>query len=155
MPCPCPPCACPRRRDLPPGTLGLCWTVGDWDKAREVPPALLEPLAAAHPCVSLVPGPARLLPCLNPEGSPVDLPGTAALIGGTARVVTVDTMVAHLAGTLGRPVSLLLKHEADWRWMDGRSDSPWYPTMRLYRQPRPGDWDAVVAAVAADLNGRD
>ena len=139
---------------LPPGTLGLCWMVGDWDKAREVPPALLAPLAAAHPCVSLVPGPAPL-PCLNPAGSPADILATAALIGSASRIITVDTMVAHLAGSLGRPVSLLLKHEADWRWMDARRDSPWYPTMRLYRQPRPGDWASVVAAVAADLNGRE
>lgn len=131
---------------LPPGTLGLCWTVSDWDKAREVPPALLRPLAEAHPIVSLVPGRAPL-PCLNPEGCPTDLSRTAALIAGTSRVVTVDTMVAHLAGAMGRPVSLLLKHEADWRWMADRTDSPWYPSMRLFRQPREGDWRAVVEAV--------
>ena len=141
----------PEPASLPLGTLGLCWQVGDWDKAREIPPALLGPLAAAHPCIALAPGPAPL-PCLNPEGSPADLMRTAALIAGAARVVTVDTMVAHLAGTLGRPVSLMLKHDADWRWAAEGADTPWYPTMRLYRQPAPGDWAAVVAAVAADLS---
>ena len=138
---------------LPPGTLGLCWVGGDWDPARALPPALLRPLAERHPCLSLVPGPAPL-PCLNPAGSPADLVDTAALVASAARIITVDTMVAHLAGTLGRPVSLLLKHEPDWRWMPGEATSPWYPTMRLYRQPRPGDWAPAVAAALADL-GRD
>ena len=63
-------------------------------------------------------------------------------------------MVAHLAGTLGAPVWLMLHFAADWRWMLGRSDSPWYPTMRLFRQPRPGDWASVVEAVAAALHHR-
>lgn len=58
-------------------------------------------------------------------------------------VITVDSMVAHLAGALGRPVWLLLQHEADWRWLRDRTDSPWYPTMRIFRQPRAGDWRAV------------
>ena len=63
---------------------------------------------------------------------------TAALIAGVSEVVTVDTMVAHLAGTLGGTVRLLLRREADWRWMTGRDDTPWYPGMRLYRQERRG-----------------
>lgn len=139
----------PAPAPLPPGTLALCWRGGGWDPARDMPPALLAPLAAG-PCVSLVPGPAPF-PCLNPDGSPAAVLDTAALVAGAARVVTTDTMAAHLAGALGRPVSLLLKHDADWRWMTNRSDSPWYPTMRLYRQPAPGDWASVAAAVAADL----
>lgn len=53
-------------------------------------------------------------------------------------------MMAHLAGSLGAPTWTLLRAEADWRWMEGRSDSPWYPTMRLFRQKRPGDWGGVV-----------
>jgi ADP-heptose:LPS heptosyltransferase len=77
---------------------------------------------------------------------------TAATIAGLELVITVDTMVAHLAGALGRPTWLLLKHDADWRWMEGRSDSPWYPSMRLYRQTMPGDWTGVVARVVADLS---
>jgi hypothetical protein len=68
-------------------------------------------------------------------------------------VISVDGMPAHLAGTLGRPTWLLLKHDADWRWMEDREDTPWYPAMRLFRQARAGDWaspiNAVVAALAA------
>ena len=63
-------------------------------------------------------------------------------------------MVAHLAGLLGRPVWTLLPFAADWRWMLGRSDSPWYPTMRLWRQSSPGDWDELIGRVAAALEVR-
>jgi ADP-heptose:LPS heptosyltransferase len=66
-------------------------------------------------------------------------------------VITADAMAAHLAGALARPVWVLLKHDADWRWMTGRSDSPWYPTMRLLRQPQPGDWSALAQALADAL----
>jgi hypothetical protein len=134
---------------LPSGTTALCWQGGGWDRERDVPPELFAGLAAM-PCVSLVPGPAPFA-CLNPDGSPQAVADTAALVAGAARIVTVDTMVAHLAGALGRPVSLLLKHEADWRWAAGSSALPWYPTVRLYRQPTPGDWRSVLAEVAADL----
>ncbi len=67
-------------------------------------------------------------------------------------IITVDAMPAHLAGTLGRPTWLLLKHRADWRWMDERADTPWYPSMRLFRQPRPGAWDHTITAAAAALS---
>jgi hypothetical protein len=66
-------------------------------------------------------------------------------------VITVDSMMAHLAGALARPVWVLLPFAADWRWMTGRDDSPWYPTMRLFRQPRFGDWEDVVQRVRAEL----
>lgn len=67
-------------------------------------------------------------------------------------VVTVDTMIAHLAGAMGRPVWTLLPFEADWRWMLERDDSPWYPTMRLFRQSHAGDWKNVIAQVQRALN---
>jgi tetratricopeptide (TPR) repeat protein len=80
-----------------------------------------------------------------------DYADTAALISQLDLVVTVDTSVAHLAGALGVPVWIMLQHSADWRWLLDRDDSPWYPTARLFRQRRTGDWDGVVADVAQAL----
>jgi Flp pilus assembly protein TadD len=80
-----------------------------------------------------------------------DFADTAALCAQCDLVIAVDTSVVHLAGALGRPVWILLPFAADWRWLRGRTDSPWYPTARLYRQERPGDWDGVLARVAQDL----
>jgi hypothetical protein len=67
-------------------------------------------------------------------------------------IITVDTAPAHLAGALGIPTFLLLPFSPDWRWMLGRADSPWYPTLRIYRQPDPGDWTTVIDQVLSDLN---
>ncbi len=80
-----------------------------------------------------------------------DFEDTAAALELCDLVITVDTAVAHLAGALGRPTWILLPFAPDWRWMLERSDSPWYPTARLYRQPEPGDWESVLARVRADL----
>lgn len=82
-----------------------------------------------------------------------DFADTAALIGAIDLVIAVDSAVAHLAGALGHPVWLLLPDPPDWRWMRARTDSPWYPSARLFRQPAPGKWadviDAVLAAIEA------
>lgn len=80
-----------------------------------------------------------------------DLGQTAGLLACLDAVVTVDTAVAHLAGALAVPVLTLLPTSSDWRWLLGRPDSPWYPTMRLFRQQRPGDWTEPLAAVGAAL----
>ena len=85
------------------------------------------------------------------EGELRDFADTAALIAAMDIVVSIDTAVAHLAGAMGKPLLLMLAFNPDWRWMLGRSDSPWYPTARLYRQPAPGAWGPVVEAVIADL----
>ena len=85
------------------------------------------------------------------SGSLRDFADTAAVIENLDLVLSVDTAVAHLAGAMGKPVLLLLPFSCDWRWLSGRSDSPWYPAMRLYRQPADGGWRPVVAAVARDL----
>lgn len=76
---------------------------------------------------------------------------TAALISEIDLVISVDTSVAHLAGALGKPVWLLNRFESEWRWLLARSDSPWYPTMRIYRQREGGDWGTIMAQIAGDL----
>lgn len=78
---------------------------------------------------------------------PENFSETAAFVESLDLVVTVDTSLAHLAGALGKPVWVLLPFAADWRWMRDRADTPWYPTMRLFRQKAAGDWPGVVAAV--------
>jgi tetratricopeptide (TPR) repeat protein len=93
------------------------------------------------------------------EGTVTDLSGrlgdfaeTAGAIEAMDLVISVDTAVAHLAGALGKPVWLLLPHVPDWRWLLDRIDSPWYPTMRLFRQPRRGDWREVIARIERELS---
>jgi tetratricopeptide (TPR) repeat protein len=80
-----------------------------------------------------------------------DFADTAAVLQRLDLLITVDTAIAHLAGAMGRPVWTMLCHTPDWRWHLDRSDSPWYPTMRLFRQPTWGDWDSVVNRVRAEL----
>ena len=80
-----------------------------------------------------------------------DFADTAAAVAQLDLVIAVDTAVAHLAGALGRPLWLLISHIQDWRWLIDRSDSPWYPSARLFRQATPGDWDGVIADLAAAL----
>jgi tetratricopeptide (TPR) repeat protein len=80
-----------------------------------------------------------------------DFSDTAALVECLDLVISVDTSVAHVAGAMGKPLWLLLSYAADWRWIRGRTDSPWYPTAKLYRQPKRDDWQSVIAAVGADL----
>jgi hypothetical protein len=79
---------------------------------------------------------------------------TAALLMHLDLLVTVDTSMAHLGGALGVPTWVLLGFDPDWRWFRDRADSPWYPTVRLFRQPSPGDWDSVIAAVSLALRDR-
>lgn len=138
---------------LPSGTIGLCHAAGDWDAGRSLDPALFAPVIQRRPAVTLVAEPSAL-PVLNPEGCLFDMDATAALVAGCDLVVTVDTMIAHLAGALGRPTWLLLKAEPDWRWTPGARTTAWYPTMRLYHQRAAGDWAGVIEEVARDLHAR-
>ncbi|HVZ06405.1 tetratricopeptide repeat protein [Rhodopila sp.] len=80
-----------------------------------------------------------------------DFADTAALIEALDLVISIDTSVAHLAGALGKPVWLMDRHVACWRWLRERRDSPWYPTMRIYRQPSLTDWESVMTGIADDL----
>ena len=87
--------------------------------------------------------------CANRLG---DFGDTAALIATLDLVITIDSAVAHLAGALGVPVWLLTPKPADWRWLQDRTDTEWYPSMRLFRQPVPGDWAAVLTDVTAAIS---
>jgi tetratricopeptide (TPR) repeat protein len=80
-----------------------------------------------------------------------DFVDTAAICEALDLVISIDTSIAHLSGALGHPTWLLLAHSPDWRWLLDRDDSPWYPSMRLYRQPSRGDWQRVLERVAGDL----
>jgi ADP-heptose:LPS heptosyltransferase len=80
-----------------------------------------------------------------------DFADTAALIDNLDLVITVDTSVAHLAGAMGKPVWVMIPFVPDWRWMLDRTDSPWYPTMRLFRQPLADDWTSVIHSIASQL----
>jgi hypothetical protein len=80
-----------------------------------------------------------------------DFSQTAALVANLDLLISVDTSVAHLAGAMGKPVWLLLPYLPDWRWLLDREDSPWYPTMRLFRQTTAGDWAGVIQKVVEQL----
>ena len=84
----------------------------------------------------------------------IGMPAVPALIEHLDLVITVDTAIVHLAGALGKPVWVLVPFSPSWRWMLNRSDSPWYPSARLFRQQTPGAWDTVIAEVTAALAER-
>ncbi len=139
--------------------IGICWASGQdaTDVLRRTMPLqmLLETLDRDALIVSLqkeMPEPD--LAVLRDATHVVDLGGalrdfadTAAVVSQLDLVISVDTAVAHLAGAMGQPVWILLPAVANWRWLVGRQDSPWYPTARLFRQNEPDDWTPVVAAV--------
>jgi hypothetical protein len=155
-------------RDLPGFKVGICWQGNPLfrvDRYRSIPLRYFAPLAAV-PGVTLVslqhgagleqvePNrtsvPLTPLPELDRDGAFRD---RAAVMQHLDLVITPDTSTAHLAGGLGRPVWVLLAANADWRWLRDRPDSPWYPTMRLFRQRTLGDWHEVFQEVAAMLRG--
>jgi hypothetical protein len=90
-------------------------------------------------------------PIIDLMGEMDDFADTAALIANLDLVIAVDTAVAHLAAALGKPVWLLERFDSCWRWLRGRRDTPWYPHMRLYRQPSAGGWESVMSEIACDL----
>jgi hypothetical protein len=146
--------------------VGLVWSgnpAHPRQHVRSLPLACLEPLATVPGVTfySLQKGPAAEEGHASNLGLPLtdlgplleDFAETAAALSQLDLLITVDTSVAHMAGALGRPVWLLLAAVADWRWLLDRADSPWYPTLRLFRQHRLGDWQSVVEAVRRAMVG--
>lgn len=138
--------------------VGLVWAGSathrtDWK--RSAPAAALAPLTRLPGirCYSLQVGRGETLRgAVDLAPHLTDFADTAAALACLDAVVTVDTAVAHLAGALGRDTWVMLPWQAEWRWLSGRDDSPWYPTLRLVRQPKRDDWRSVVAAVAESLS---
>lgn len=151
------------RQRLGPGIkVGLVWSgqpANPVDARRSVTLATLAPLLTVTGMrfISLQHGPAAALaasapfPILDLSGELTDFADTAAIVAALDLVITVDTAVAHLAGALGRPVWLLNRYDTCWRWLRGRDDCAWYPTLRQFRQEKPGDWSRPVARMAARL----
>ncbi len=83
-----------------------------------------------------------------------DLADTAAAIKELDLVITIDTVIAHLAGALGKPVWVMLNFDSDWRWLTEREDSPWYPTMKLFRQSKSDDWQGVCQEIFDALSSK-
>jgi hypothetical protein len=143
---------------LPPGeglAIGIVWRAGDWNDRRSIPFSLLAPLAEISGITWYVhqrgAGLAEQDGGFEVMREFSDVLEEARVMRSLDLLISVDTMPAHLAGALGVPVWNLLHSESDWRWMEGRDDSPWYPTMRLFRQERPGEWEPVIARVASAL----
>ncbi len=150
--------------------IGIAWQGNPQHKAdrrRSIPLAVLLPVLlpvlrpAKASLVSLQVGFGREQIATMPQGerptdpfeteAAPDFATTAAVIENLDLVITIDSAVAHLAGAMNKPVWVMLSHVADWRWLRNREDSPWYPTMRLFRQPRPGDWSHVFARLSEAL----
>lgn len=137
--------------------VGLYWDdePKQWrDRRRSVPAGQILTLVGVPgvACFSLRSGLDTPVPGLTDWSSELnDLAEVAALIENLDLVITVDSAVAHLAGALGKPVWLMSRFDAEWVWLETRTDSPWYPSLTLFRQPRGGDWTTVLADVSARL----
>jgi ADP-heptose:LPS heptosyltransferase len=148
----------PRRK------IGLIWAGNPRhrdDRFRSIALTTLEPILRREDVAwfSLQVGErSRDLSMLSPTAGITDLAGeltdfteTAAALAALDLLITVDTAPAHLAGALGRPAWLLIARQADWRWMRQREDTPWYRSLRLFRQEQQGDWGPVITRVSAAL----
>ncbi len=139
--------------------IGLVWASSSWNSTRSLTLSQLAPLwrVPGVQFYSLQQGPEQNeaeafdLPLAQLSAQTADIADAAAAMLQMDLMICVDTMAAHLAGALGVPVWTILKHEADWRWMRERNDSPWYPTMRLFRQPAAGDWAGVFGQLREAL----
>jgi len=142
--------------------VGIVWAGSPMhgrDKARSIEPEILQPMIDAHPeCdfYSIQAGPkqpevARLRNVHDLAPQITNWTDTAQMLACMNVLVTVDTAVAHLAGAVGTPVMMLTPHSPDFRWMLGRTDSPWYRKLTLFRQEKAGEWADVIAAITKAL----
>ncbi|MFN2530124.1 MAG: ADP-heptose--LPS heptosyltransferase [Pyrinomonadaceae bacterium] len=135
--------------------VGLVWKAGDWDDGRSIPFELLRPLGTIEG-VRLIILQKQAPQCGWVQGigeacGGIDPFADAQIMQTLDLMISVDTMPVHLAGALGVTTWNLVPFEADWRWMENRDDSPWYPTMRLFRQSAAGDWTKVIDRVTEEL----
>jgi hypothetical protein len=134
--------------------VAIFWRAGDWNARRTIPFHLVEALLRMKRITWFtsvtVDCPEERSPRLE-CAAPNDIWSTAQLLCACDLVISADSMPAHLAGALARPVWTLLPCHADWRWMQERNETPWYPTMRLFRQSQPGDWRTVIERVQSTL----
>jgi Flp pilus assembly protein TadD len=153
--------ACQQRLGRTRPRIGVAWLGSEHAAKRSLPIETLVPLLSlpgieVHSLQKEVPPAHRAWlarhPLVRDHGKHLqDFADTAALISALDLVVSVDTSVAHLAGALAKPTWVMLPHHAEWRWLLDRDDSPWYPTARLFRQRRRGDWAGVIAEVVSAL----
>jgi tetratricopeptide (TPR) repeat protein len=130
------------------------------DKFRSIPLSLMEPLFDVEGVhffsLQMGPGAEQLATVAakitNLASAIGDMADTAALLANLDVLIAVDTSVVHLAGALGKPAWVMIPYSPDWRWLLEREDSPWYPTVRLFRQPEFGDWQSVILQVRAELS---
>lgn len=135
--------------------VGLVWQASDWDARRSVPLRLFAGFERITGLTLHILQRGRALlerpTNFGIDSGNNDLYEAARTIAALDLMVTVDSMPAHLAGAMGVSTWTLLHSDCDWRWMKNRSDSPWYPAMRLFRQKDPGDWLPVIARVKQEL----
>jgi hypothetical protein len=140
--------------------VGLAWTTGAWNPSRSIPFSVIQSLLEVDGCefwsleanlemIDSDPSARRRI--LHDDACRNSIRALAVKISTLDLVITVDTLAAHLAGALGRPTWLLLQHEADWRWLHQVDSSPWYPSFRLFRQAKAGDWSNVISATKESL----
>jgi hypothetical protein len=137
-------------------SVGLVWRAGNWDNRRNIPFEHLKPLfEIPNTTIYVLQGDAKEAGWTEGMGvylGDSSLYDYAKVICGLDLLISIDSMPVHLAGALGVPVWNLLHADADWRWMRNRNDSPWYPTMRIFRQEEQGNWQPVIERVKNELD---